>query len=349
MKIAFFDTHQFEKPFFEEANKRFGHEITYFEPRLTVQTAPLVRNFPCVCCFVNDVLDAQTLCALSCEDFKVIALRSAGYNNVDLEEAYKLGLTVVRVPSYSPHAVAEHAVGLLLALDRKIPKAYARVHELNFSLDGLVGFDLYDKTIGVIGTGKIGSIFSKIMRGFDCNVLAFDIHPSAELSDRSIVRYVDLDELFRESDIISLHTPLTPQTHHLIDTPALTQMKPGAILINTGRGALIDSHALLDALKNLRLGGAALDVYEEEEGVFFQDLSDKILRDDVLARLILFPNVIITSHQAFLTREALRAIAETALGNVADFEKGRPLRNEVRPEHHIRKAAGIHGESRGAA
>lgn len=339
MKIAFFDTHRFERPFFEEANKKYGHEIVYFEPRLTAQTAPLVRGYPCACCFVNDVLDAQTLCILSCEDFKLIALRSAGYNNVNLEEAYKLGLTVTRVPAYSPHAVAEHAVGLLLALDRKIPKAYARVHELNFSLDGLVGFDLYGKTIGVIGTGKIGSIFAKIMRGFDCEVLAYDVHPSIDLSNKGIVQYVELDELYRKADIISLHSPLTPETHHLVDATALAKTKKGAVLINTGRGALIDSHALLEALKSEHLGGAALDVYEEEEGIFFQDLSDQILRDDVLARLILLPNVVITSHQAFLTREALRSIAETALQNVSDFENSRPLQNEVRPEHHIRKAS----------
>lgn len=329
MKIAMFDTHKFEREFFEEANRSFGHDITYFETRLTAQTALLASGFPCACCFVNDVLDKETLCVLSCEDFKLIALRSAGYNNVDLGEARRLGFRVVRVPAYSPHAVAEHAVGLLLSLDRKIHRAYGRVRDLNFSLDGLVGFDLYGKTIGVIGTGKIGALFARIMAGFGCRILAYDVAPAGALRDDPMIRFVSLDQLYAESDVISLHVPLTPDTHHLVDARAIAKMKPGVTLINTGRGALIDTRALIEALKEERVGAAALDVYEEEENVFFEDLSGKVLRDDVLARLLTFPNVLVTSHQGFLTREALRNIALTTLQNISDFENGRELKNEV--------------------
>jgi D-lactate dehydrogenase len=329
MRVAMFDTHKFEKEFFETENANFRHEITYFDTRLTSQTISLASGFPCVCCFVNDVLDKETLCILKCEEFKLIALRSAGYNNVDIEEANRLGFKVVRVPAYSPHAVAEHAVGLLLSLNRKIHKAYARVHELNFSLDGLVGFDLCGKTVGVIGTGKIGAVFAEIMSGFRCRVLASDVAVNPSLKDNPRIQYVSLDQLYRESDIISLHVPLTPQTHHLIDTAVMEKMKSGVFLINTGRGALIDTKALVESLKSGKVGGAGLDVYEEEENVFFEDLSGKVLQDDVLARLLTFPNVLITSHQGFLTKEALQNIASTTLQNISDFESGKELKNEV--------------------
>jgi D-lactate dehydrogenase len=329
VKVAMFDTHRFEREFFETTNKAFKHEITYFDTRLNSQTAALIKGFPCACCFVNDVLSKETLCLLSCEDFKLIALRSAGYNNVDIEEARRLGFKVVRVPAYSPHAVAEHAVGLLLSLDRKIHKAYARVRELNFSLDGLVGFDLFGKTVGVVGTGKIGAVFSTIMAGFGCNVIAHDPAPDPQLKNDPRIRYVTLDQVYRNSDIISLHVPLTPGTHHLIDRAAIERMKKGVILINTGRGALVDAKALVDGLKSGQVGGAALDVYEEEENIFFEDLSNKILQDDVLARLLSFPNVLVTSHQAFLTREALQNIATTTLQNISDFENGKELKNEI--------------------
>lgn len=332
MKIAVFDTHRYDKQALQEANRNFGHDLHFFEPRLTAQTASLATGFPAVCSFVNDRLDRQALTLLKDGGVRVIALRSAGYNQVDLTAASELGLKVVRVPEYSPHAVAEHAVALLLSLNRKIPKAHARVREGNFTLDGLVGFDLAGKTVGVIGTGKIGAVFATIMRGFGCRVLAFDLQPDQALIDRQGVQYVDLPELYRSSDVISLHVPLNDKTRHLIDSQALDQMKPGVVLINTGRGGLIDTKALIQGLKTGQIGAAGLDVYEEEEGVFFQDLSDQVLQDDLLARLLTFPNVLITSHQAFLTREALDNIATTTLANVQAFERHEPLVNEVLPQ-----------------
>jgi D-lactate dehydrogenase len=263
---------------------------------------------------------------------QLIALRSAGFNHVDLISAEKLGLKVVRVPEYSPYAVAEHAVGLILSLNRKIHRAYSRVREGNFSLEGLVGVDLHGKTIGIIGTGRIGAVMAKIMSGFGCNVLAYDTQKDGVLIEKLGVHYVDLSELFRKADIISLHVPLTPETHHMINESAFSQMKKGVMLINTGRGALIESHALISALKSGHIGSAGLDVYEEEENIFFRDLSEQILQDDVLARLLTFPNVLITSHQAFLTQEALAKIAETTFQNIRDFELGNVLINEVRAE-----------------
>lgn len=343
MKIAFFDTHDFERTFFEKKNESFKHDITYFETRLTSQTAPLANDHDCICCFVNDVLDKTTLEMLEAKNLKLIALRSAGYNNIDLEGAYGLGLTVVRVPAYSPYAVAEHAAAMLLSLNRKIHKSYMRVRDLNFSLEGLVGFDLHGKTVGVMGTGKIGTIFAGIMRGFGCRVLAHDLTPNKELESDKNVHYVSLPELYKESDIISLHIPLTSETNHIIDFHSISQMKTGVVLINTGRGALIDTPALIEGLKTGRVGAAALDVYEEEEGIFFEDRSNEILQDDVLVRLILFPNVLITSHQAFLTREALESIAQTTLQNITDFEKGLSLENEVRPETHVKEKDRLNG------
>lgn len=332
MKIAMFDTHRYDRESFEAANAAFGHTISFFEARLTSETAALARGHEVVCPFVNDRVDAKALALLREGGARLIALRSAGYNHVDLNAAERLGLPVVRVPEYSPHAVAEHAVALVLTLNRKIHRTYSRVREWNFSLDGLVGFDLHGKTVGIVGTGRIGQAAARIFHGFGCRVLTFDVRPDPTLVSDLGARYVELPELFRESDIISLHVPLTPATYHMIDAEALGMMKPGVMLVNTGRGALIDSRALIEALKRGALGAAGLDVYEEEEGVFFQDLSNRVLQDDVLARLLTFPNVLVTSHQAFLTKEALANIAQVTLENVSAFERGEPLVNEVRAE-----------------
>ena len=330
MNIAMFDTHRFEREAFETANQRYSHDLRFFEPRLTRDTATLAAGFTAVCSFVNDRLDKEALSTLHARGTRLIALRSAGYNHVDLAECSRLGLTVVRVPEYSPYAVAEHAVALILTLNRKTHRAYARVREANFSLDGLVGFDLHGKTVGIVGTGRIGAVMLRIMRGFGCRLLAYDVMPNADLTQELGVRYVELPELFRESDIISLHLPLVPSTRHIIDAAALAQMKPGVVVINTGRGALIDTRALVAALKRGRIGGAGLDVYEEEEGVFFHDLSDRGIQDDVLARLVTLPNTLVTSHQGFLTREALANIADTTLANIRAFERGDALVNQVR-------------------
>lgn len=311
-----------------EANREYGYELTFWEPRLTSDTAPLAQGFRVVCSFANDHVDASALRKLKDCGVELIALRTAGFNHVDLDCAAELGIRVVRVPAYSPHSVAEHAVALVLALNRKIPQAHARIRDLNFSLDGLVGFDLFGKTIGVVGTGKIGTAFARIMTGFGCRVLAHDPSPSPQLKD--LVSYVSLPELYRNSMVVSLHLPLLPETRHLIDDAALEQMPTGVFLINTGRGALIDTPALIRALKRGTVGAAGLDVYEEEENVFFQDLSGHVLQDDLLARLLTFPNVLITSHQAFLTREALQAIARTTLDSIHEFETGAPLAQEIR-------------------
>jgi len=332
VKVAVFDTHRYDRETLEAANQGRGHALTFFEPRLTRETAALAGGFDVVCSFVNDELDAEALAALRRAGVGLVALRSAGYNHVDLAAAARLGMRVARVPSYSPHAVAEHAAALVLSLNRRIHRAYARVREGNFSLEGLVGFDLRGKTVGLIGTGQIGAVAARIFHGFGCRVLAFDARPDARLAGELGVQYVPLEEVYRESDILSLHVPLTPETHHLVDAPALARMKRGVMLVNTGRGALIDSQALIDALKTGQVGSAGLDVYEEEEGVFFRDLSNEVLADDVLARLLTFPNVLITSHQGFLTREALAAIAATTLDSIDAYARGEPLRNEVRAD-----------------
>ena len=337
MRIAFFDTHRFDRAAFEDANAAFGHDLTYFEPRLTPQTVGLAAGFPAVCSFVNDRLDGACLRALAEGGTRLVALRSAGFNHVDLVEAGRLGLTVVRVPEYSPQAVAEHTAALVLALNRKVHRAYARVREWNFSLDGLVGFDLYGKTVALVGLGRIGRAAARIFRGFGCRLLGVDPRLSAPDAHELGIESVELSEALRQADIVSLHVPLTPATRHLIDAAALAKMKPGAMIINTGRGALLDSHALVEALKSGHLGAAGLDVYEEEEGIFFQDLSEQVLQDDVLARLLTFPNVLITAHQAFLTREALHAIARTTLESVQRFERGEPPGpTEVRAEQVIK-------------
>jgi D-lactate dehydrogenase len=331
MKVAVFDTHRFDREAFEKANAAFRHELHFLEPRLTPDTAVLAAGFTAVCSFVNDRLDNDALVILRDAGVRLIALRSAGFNHVDLDAAARLDLTVVRVPEYSPYAVAEHAVALLLTLNRRTHRAYSRVREANFSLDGLVGFDLHGKTAGIIGTGRIGAVMLRIMHGFGCRLLAYDVKEDAALTGELPMRYVPLPQLLGESDIISLHVPLTPATRHLIDAQALATMKRGAVLINTGRGALIDTQALVASLKRGHIGAAGLDVYEEEEGVFFKDLSDQVLQDDILARLLTFPNTLITSHQGFLTHEALANIAQTTLANIRAFEQGEPLVNEVRP------------------
>ena len=329
MRIAFFDTHRYDRASFEDANAQFGHALTFFEPRLTLQTAPLAAGFPVVCSFVNDEVDAATLEQLHEGGTRLIALRSAGYNQVDLDAAMRLGLPVVRVPEYSPYSVAEHALALVLTLNRKTHRAHARVREGNFSLDGLVGVDLHGKTVGIIGLGRIGSSAARIFAGFGCRVLGHDSHP--EQARPLGITWAPLLRLYDEADLISLHVPLTAATRHLIDAEALGRMKRGVMLINTSRGALIDTPALIVALKSGHVGSVGLDVYEEEEGVFFEDLSDRVLQDDVLARLLTFPNVLITAHQGFLTEDALANIATTTLDNVRAFEAREPLRNEVCP------------------
>ena len=326
MRIAVFDTHRHDRASFDETNAQFGHELVYFDARLTAQTAKLAAGFEVACSFVNDRVDRDALVQLSAGGLRLLALRSAGFNHVDLDAAAELGVRVVRVPEYSPYAVAEHAVGLVLALDRKIHRSHARIREGNFSLDGLLGFDLHGKTVGLVGTGRIGAVAARIFRGFGCRVLAFDTAPQRDLD----VEYVALDALYEQGDIISLHVPLTPSTRHMIDARALGRMKRGVMLVNTSRGALIDTRALIAALKTEHVGSAGLDVYEEEEGVFFEDHSDHVLQDDVLARLLTFPNVVITAHQGFFTREAIAAIAATTLASITAFERGEPLVHEVR-------------------
>lgn len=329
MNIVFFDTHSFEKKVLIDANGAHKHEMHFLEVRLSESTAPLAAGYRCVCAFANDLLDAGCLDVLKKGGTELIALRSAGFNNVDLQAAARLNIAVVRVPKYSPYAVAEHAVALMLALNRKLCRAYNRVRELNFSLDGLVGFDMHGKTVGIVGTGSIGTALAHIINGFGCKILAHDMHECEELKSQYGVEYVPMDDLLRNSQIISLHVPLTPKTRHVIDENALARMMKGVMLINTGRGGLVDATALISALKNGHIGFAGLDVYEEEEGVFFEDLSQYMLQDDVLARLITFPNVLITSHQGFLTAEALANIAKTTIENITEFEAGLPLKNAV--------------------
>lgn len=318
MNLALFSTKPYDRRFFEGANAAHGHALQFLEPRLTPETAPLAAGFGGVCAFVNDVLSAPVLSALAGGGTKLIALRSAGFNHVDLNAAEALGLTVARVPAYSPYAVAEHALALILTLNRKTHRAFNRVREGNFALDGLLGFDLHGKTVGVVGTGKIGLLFARIMAGFGCEVLAYDPYPNADAG----VTYVALDELLGRADIISLHCPLTPETYHLIGAAAVSQMKPGAMLINTSRGALVDTRVVIEGLKSGRIGALGLDVYEEEADLFFEDLSDRVIQDDVFTRLLTFPNVLITGHQGFFTAEALANIAETTLQNVTAFEAG---------------------------
>ncbi len=325
LRTAVFDTKSYDRESLHRAVSNGDIEWCFMDWRLSAETAASASGARAVCIFVNDRADRACLEALASLGVKHIALRCAGYNSVDLEAATELGLSVTRVPAYSPYAVAEHAVALLLALNRKIPRASNRVHDLNFSLNGLVGFDLHDKTAGIFGTGKIGRVAAQILRGFGMKVLAFDLFPSREWAKQHGVEYTDARTLAGQCEVISLHTPLTPETYHIIRRETLELMKPGTILINVSRGALIDTKALIEALKCRRLGGVGLDVYEEEEGVFFEDLSGQILQDDDLARLLTFPNVLITAHQAFLTQEALSEIARVTVANLIAFANGQPF------------------------
>jgi D-lactate dehydrogenase len=325
VRVAVFSTKPYDRTFLDAANERVGHDLVYLEPRLSHETAPLAEGTGAVCAFVHDVLDRDVLASLARHGVRLVALRAAGYNNVDVPAARELGLTVCRVPAYSPYAVAEHAVALILALDRRTHRAWNRVREGNFALDGLLGFDLHGRTVGVVGTGRIGVVFARIMAGFGCRLLAHDPYPNAEMTALGAT-YVTLDELFGGSDIIALHAPLTSETHHLVDRDALARMRRGVMIVNTSRGGLIDTEAVIEALKDGTVGYLGLDVYEEEEALFFEDLSQEVIVDDVFARLLTFPNVLVTAHQAFFTADALRAIAETTLGNISAFERdGHPL------------------------
>ncbi len=325
IETAVFDTKPYDREYLAQAAGAPGVAWRFHEFRLSAETASGAKGAQAVCIFVNDQADCACLETLSVLGVKLIALRCSGYNNVDLAAARALGLTVVRVPAYSPHAVAEHTVALLLALNRKIHRAYNRVRELNFSLSGLVGFDLHGKTIGIIGTGKIGRIAAQIFRGFGTEVLAHDPCPAQEWAATHGVRYVECDTLLAASDVISLHVPLLPETHHLLNAQTLARVKPGVFIVNTSRGKLIDTGTLIAALKAGHIGGVALDVYEEEEGIFFEDHSGEILQDDELSHLLTFPNVLITAHQAFLTHEALSEIAGVTTANVLQLETGEPF------------------------
>jgi len=323
VKVAIFSVKKYDREFLNAAN-RSCHELRFFQPHLCEETAGLAAGFEAVCVFVNDQVNAVVIARLHSLGVRLIALRCAGYNNVDLPAATKHGITVVRVPAYSPYAVAEHTLALMLALNRKVHRAYNRVREGNFALDGLVGFDVHGKTVGVVGTGQIGTVVAQILSGFGCPTLAFDPFPNATC--RSLgVRYVDLNELFAQSDIITLHCPLTPENKYMISEAAIARMKNGVMLINTSRGALLDTVAIIQGLKSGKIGYLGLDVYEEEEEIFFEDRSGLILSDDVFARLLTFPNVIITGHQAFFTREALSNIAATTIENITKFENNQPL------------------------
>lgn len=320
MRVAVFSAKPYDRLFLDRANEEYQHDLVFFDTRLSQATVALANGFPAVCVFVNDQLDALVLRTLAQGGTSVVALRCAGFNNVDLRAAQGHQIVVVRVPAYSPHSVAEHTVALILALNRQIHRAYNRVREGNFALDGLLGFDLHGLTVGIIGTGKIGLEVARIMRGFGCRLLAYDLKPHAD-SERLGIHYVELDDLFAAADILTLHCPLTPQTHHLIDAQATRKMKTGVMLINTSRGALIDTAAITDGLKSGQIGYVGLDVYEEEGDLFFEDLSNLVLQDDVFARLLTFPNVVITGHQAFFTRNALEDIARTTLANLTEWQQ----------------------------
>ncbi|NRP59926.1 D-lactate dehydrogenase [Marinobacterium sp. xm-d-564] len=328
MKAIVFSARKDEKSYLIDAFEASGHEVMFEEVHLNRKTAELAAGFDAVVVFVNDQLDESCLERLAELSVKTVALRCAGYNNVNLDAAKRLGLSVVRVPAYSPYAVAEHALTLLMTLNRHVHKAYNRVREGNFLLDGLVGRDIHRKTVGVVGTGNIGSVFCQIMRGFDCRLLAYDPNPSQDLIEQG-VEYVELDSLLEQSDFISLHCPLTAQTHHLISERALALMKPKAMLINTSRGGLVDTKAVINALKQGGLSGLAIDVYEEEADLFFEDQSNRVIADDDLMRLMTFPNVIVTGHQAFLTEEALTNIAQTTANNLTCLEQKASCENQL--------------------
>lgn len=329
MKVAFFSTKSYDKEYFTRFNHHNLHELTFFEVPLNQQTASLTADFESVCVFVNDKIDKKTIEIISANGIKIVALRCAGFNNVDLKAAKSRNLSVVRVPAYSPESVAEHATALILTLNRKTHKAYNRVREGNFSIENLTGFNLSGKTVGVIGTGLIGASFCKIMLGFGCTVLAYDIQESADLVAKG-VQYKNLDEVLIEGDIISLHCPLTPETSHIINTDSISKMKNGVMLINTSRGALINAQDAIESLKTGKIGYLGIDVYEQEADLFFQDLSESVIQDDVIARLISFPNVLITGHLGFFTKEALEEIATITLSNLSDFENDLILKNQIK-------------------
>jgi D-lactate dehydrogenase len=334
MKVLVYSTRPYDQKWLEQVNKD-RHKLHYTEAPLEKGTASLAKDYPAICCFVDDTLDDAVLKQLHQGGTRLISLRSTGFNNVDLLTAEKLNMTVMRVSNYSPAAVAEFAVCMMLALNRKIHRAYERVREGNFLLDGLVGFELHDKVVGLIGTGNIGSVLARILHGFGCQLLGYDVRENPDCLSVGM-RYVTLNELLKQSDIVSLHAPLNPQTYHMIDARTLSLMKPGAMLINTSRGALVDSRALIAALKKRSLGAAGLDVYEEESHIYFRDLSDEVITDDVIMRLTTFPNVIITGHQAFFTEEALKIIAETTIKNITDFEASRSNENILKPKEVVK-------------
>jgi len=327
MKCAVFSSKPYDVRFLNVAAKEAGHELAFVESRLTASTAKLAEGFEAICAFVNDELQRKTLEVLSRGGTKMIALRCAGFNQLDLHAAKELGIRAARVPAYSPHAVAEHTLALILSLNRKIHKAYQRVRDNNFALDGLLGFDLHGRTVGVIGTGTIGRIVVQILHGFGCHILMFDVTKSQECLEWG--EYVSLEHLLRESDIITLHCPLNESTKHLIREESIVEMKPGVMVVNTSRGALIDTAAIVRNLKSGLIGSVALDVYEEESELFFEDLSQSIVDDDVFSRLLTFPNVLITSHQAFFTEQAMQEIARVTMQNLTEFELSKPLRNAV--------------------
>lgn len=329
MKVTVFSSKSYDEAFFSAENERIGHELVFHEFKLTSASASLAAGSGAVCAFVNDHLSSEILEILQAGGTEVIALRCAGFNNVDLPAVKALGMQVVRVPAYSPHAVAEHTLGLLLALNRRLYRAYNRVREGNFSLQGLVGFDIYGLTVGIIGTGTIGEEVVRLFNGFGCKVLCYDVHEKETVKALG-ARYVSLAELFPQSDVISLHCPLLDSTHHLINAASLQQMKPGVTLLNTSRGALIDTSAVIQALKSGHVGNLGIDVYEEEDNLFFEDQSGEVLQDDVFARLLTFPNVLITGHQAFFTSNALTQIARTTLQNLSDLEQSGTCVNAIK-------------------
>ena len=327
-RIIFFDIKDYDREFFEKYGKNYNYEMSFFKSRLSLENVHLTKGYDVVCAFTNDDIGKETIDAMAENGVRLLAMRCAGFNNVSLKDIHNR-FKVVRVPAYSPHAIAEYTVGLILAVNRKINKAYVRTREGNFSINGLMGVDLYGKTAGIIGTGKIGQILIKILKGFDMKVIAYDLFPNQKVAEELGFEYVSLDELYANSDIISLNCPLTKDTQYMINRRSMLKMKDGVILVNTGRGQLIDSADLVEALKDKKVGAVALDVYEEEEDYFFEDKSTQVIEDDILGRLLSFYNVLITSHQAYFTKEAVEALTVTTLNNIKDFIEGKPLVNEV--------------------
>ena len=327
-RVIFFDIKDYDKEFFKKYGKDYDFEMTFLQVRLSEETAHLTKGYDVVCAFTNDDINKETIDLISENGIKLLAMRCAGFNNISLKDIHNR-FKVVRVPAYSPHAIAEYTVGLILAINRKIHKAYVRTREGNFSINGLMGIDLYQKTAGIIGTGKIGQILIKMLKGFDMNVIAYDPFPNQKIADELGFKYVSLDELYAEADVISLNCPLTKETKYMINRRSMLKMKDGVMIVNTGRGALIDSVDLVEALKDKKVGAAALDVYEEEEDYFFEDKSSQVIEDDILGRLLSFHNVLMTSHQAYFTKEAVEAITVTTLNNIKSFVEGKELLNEV--------------------